>query len=202
MKHRINRIHEDAMLSKMLELGMIKKVDCGYVQAYDEDGRIWSKKRASRTLSIEFGYSVTPHHVSTGFMKKFDKLSEEHMIRWERMEHDSRALPPRQNKRRECELDLGFDPERCPEYQRSNIQKRWLKIEKIKDEEKRRQFIDRYRDFLKRKYPEIYPELNHVEPSRQIESLESILATSGALFSNNNGYRYDQYCERYDEALN
>ena len=192
------------MLSKMLELGMIKKVDCGYVQAYDEDGRIWSKKRASMTLSIEFGYRAKAHHVSTGFMKKFNKLSEEHMIHWEWLKHDSRVLPPRQNRRRECELDLGFDTERCPLFLRLNIQKRWLRVNKIEDLDKRKEFIDRYRNFLKRHHPEIFPELNHVEPTRQIESLESILATSGALFnrfSNCNCDDYSYNCERYDEAL-
>jgi len=202
MKQRIHRISEDAMLSKMLELGMIKKVDCGYVQAYDEDGRLWSKKRASMTLSIEFGYRPKAHHVSTGFMKKFNKLSEEHMIRWEWLKHDSRVLPPRQNRRRECELDLGFDNERCPLFLRLNIQKRWLRVNKIEDLDKRKMLIDRYRSFLKRHHPEIFPELNPVEPTRQIESLESILATSGALFSNHSCDYYDKYCERYDEALN
>lgn len=195
MKQRIHRISEDAMLSKMLELGMIKKTDFGYVQAYDEDGRIWSKKRASMTLSIQFGYRANAHHVSTGFLKKFNKVSEEHMIRWEWLKNDPRALPPKQNKRRECELELGFDTERCPLFLRLNIQKRWLRVNKIEDEDKRKEFIDRYRNFLKRHHPEIFPELNPVKSTRQIESLESILATSGALFnrfSNCNCYYDDQ----------
>lgn len=204
MKHKINRISEDAMLSKMLELGMIKPTEFGYVQAYDEDGRLWSKKRASMTLSIEFGYRANAHHVSTGFMKKFNKLSEEHMIRWEWLKNDSRVLPPKQNKRRECETDLGFDSERCSVLMRLNIQKRWLRIEKIEDEDRKRQFIDRYRDFLKKHHPEIFPDLNPVDPSRQTESLESILATSASFFgsfSNHHRYDYDQYCKSDDQTL-
>lgn len=205
MDHKIKRITEDEMLNKMLELGMIKPVDFGYVQAYDEDGRIWSKTRAAMTLAIEFGYKANAHHVSTGFMKKFNKLSEEHLIKWERMDHDPRALPNRQNKRRDCEFNLGFDPDRCPLLTRLSIQKHWLKISKIQNEEKKRQSIAHYRSYLRMKHPEIYPELNHVEPTRQIESLESILATSGALFNrfSNCDCNYDdQYGQSYDERFN
>lgn len=205
MNHSINRITEDEMLSKMLELGMIKQVDFGYVQAYDEDGRIWSKTRASMRLSIEFGYKATAHHVSTAFRKKFNKLSEEHLIKWERMDHDPRALPNRRNKRRECEFSLGFDTDLCPTLLRDNIQKHWLKINKTEDEEKKRHLIDHYRSFLKRKHPEIYPELNPVVPTRQTESLESILATSGALFNrfSNCNCDYDyHYGQSYDERFN
>lgn len=192
------------MLSKMLELGMIKKVDCGYVQAYDEDGRLWSKTRASMRLSIEFGYRANAHHVTTAFRKKFNKMSEENLIKWEILVHDSRTLPPRRNKRRDCEFELGFDNDLCPTLLRLNIQKHWLKINKTEDEEKKRHLIDHYRSFLKRKHPEIYPELNQVEPTRQLESLESILATTGALFnrfSNCDSYDNCEYCQRYDEAL-
>lgn len=185
MDHKIKRITEDEMLNKMLELGMIKEVDFGYVQAYDEDGRLWSKTRASMRLSIEFGYKPTAHHVSTGFLKKFNKVSEEHLIKWERLDHDSRALPRRQNKRRECEFSLGFDTDLCPLFIRLSIQKHWLKISKIEDEEKKSQAIAHYRSYLKKKHPEIYPEFNPVVPTRQTESLESILATSGALFGKN-----------------
>lgn len=205
MDHKVKRITEDEMLSKMLELGMIKPVDFGYVQAYDEDGRIWSKTRASMTLSIVFGYKATAHHVSTGFMKKFNKVSEEHLIKWERMDHDPRALPNRQNKRRDCEFNLQFDPDRCPLSIRLSIQKHWLKISKIEDEEKKRRSIERYRGYLKKKHPEIFPDLNPVEQSRQIESLESILATSGALFNrftNCNCDYDDHYGQSYDERFN
>lgn len=205
MDHKIKRITEDEMLNKMLELGMIKEVDFGYVQAYDEDGRIWSKTRASMTLSIVFGYKASAHHVSTGFLKKFNKVSEEHLIKWERMDHDPRAIPNRRNKRRDCEFNLGFDTERCPLSIRLSIQKHWLKISKIENEEKKRLSIDHYRRYLKIKHPEIFPDLNPVESTRQTESLESILATSGALFNrfSNCNCDYDyKYGQSYDEALN
>lgn len=205
MRHKINKITEDEMLSKMIGLGMIKKVDFGYVQAYDDDGRLWSKTRAAMTLYIEFGYKETAHHVSTGFMKKFNKVSEENLIKWERLVHDSRTLPNRRNKRRDCEFDLGFDTDLCPIPLRLNIQKHWLKINQIEDEEKKRYRIEHYRILLRRKHPEIFPDFNQVEPTRQTESLESILATSGALFrnfSNGNCYDYDHNGQSYDEALN
>lgn len=212
--HKIKEITEDEMLSKMIELGMIKKVEFGYVQAYDEDFRIWSKTRASMTLYKLFGYRGSAHHVSTAFMKKFEKVSEENLIKWERLVHDPRTLPHRRNKRRDCEFDLGFDTDLCPIPLRLNIQKHWLKLEKIEDKERKRRLIEHYRILLMRKHPEIFPDFNQVEPTRQTESLESILATSCALFnfvfnfgnfgnfSNHNCYDYEHNGQSYDQRLN
>ena len=201
-RHKSERISEDDMLNKMLELGMIVKSDCGYVASYKEDLGLWSRNRASKVLSEEFGYRRRTHHTPIAFMKKFNRVCEENMIKWPKGSGgDRRFYPQLFYSVYDAEEAFGIDLDKCDRTLRVRIGKRWSKIQRINVD--KQAAIERYRKTLMAKNPEIFVNPKcHRSDQTSVFQPEDIVLVSGMLQSYHNCYYDDHYGKSYDETLN
>lgn len=203
-RHKSDRISEDDMLSKMLELGMIVKSDSGYVASYKEDLSLWSRRKASKVLSEEFGYRRRTHHTPVAFLRKFDRVSKENLIKWpEGCGGDRRFYPRLCYSVYDAEETLGIDLNKCDRTLRLRIGKRWSKIQRINVD--KQAAIERYRQTLMTKNPEIFvnTKFHHSDQtsSFQPEDMSQVLQSLSP-FSYSHRYDNHEDSKSYDETLN
>ena len=89
MRERLTkRLTTSRMLELLLEHHIIKKADLGYVYQIDEDGIVFSKKRAAKAMASLFRY-VTRRQAPGNYHRMIEACTREHLIKWPEYESGS-----------------------------------------------------------------------------------------------------------------
>lgn len=192
---RNNYLHittNDELIDILVTKGIIKKDDLGYSAQYKEDGSMWSMKTTCRYLADMFGYSKKTNHVSAYLLHRFKKLCEEYLITYPKYKRGSRIYRPRIYSRLDHICDMSrVDRDLIPTEDLVEISRRYGKILKIKDEERKNLRTHKFIDWVRDKYSfAIIKDLNGEHSSHQgqtktsrPEDIESIVKNlSGCSF--------------------